>query len=286
MADMKESMLNSDADSSEDKAQPEELKPHFMGHHFHWSEGFFAVMTLIGFLTFFASAGGAALPEIIMGVLFCLSSATACALIWNLVSIKRIAAATDMIEKDVKTFKAENEKARNMQAEKRRQDEEMKDRLNKMEKAELLLSASARSLEGIAKAEEEMMGEREEMLKERKRLTGLLERDLKELHEITLRTARLELEDRAQLYFDEIDKDSDGMQIGSTEWKQLCKLMEINGIELHASAAGDDDILTKDEFDKFIDDSLDVHFEKLGEALKRNEQLKEEILSLEMEQVV
>merc|ERR1719203_1782585 len=131
-----------------------------------------------------------------------------------------------------------------------------------------------------------MMNEREELMAKRRELSKQLEKDLVELHETTLYAARLELQDRAMLYFDETDLDGDGMHVDSEEWTKLQELMAVNGIHLDESIAGDDKTLSKDEFEDHITESLEEHFAELKKALQRNEALKEEIQKLEMSNIV
>lgn len=51
----------------------------------------------------------------------CHNSPTACAVTFNLATTKRLAASTAMLENDVQTFKEENKRARELQAEKKAQ---------------------------------------------------------------------------------------------------------------------------------------------------------------------
>lgn len=278
MVDDAREQINKSEDDSSDDLEDEELTPHCMGHHFHWSEVLFILLAILGIIL--AAAGA---PAVVSGLFIVISTATAVALMWNLVTIKRLAAATELIRKDVQVFKAENNRARGLQAEKKRQDAEMKDRLNKMEKAELLLKGSARGLEDVVNAEKEMKGERDALNAQRKELAAELEKDLKELHETCIKSAKLELEKRAELFFDEVDINGDGMAIDSPEWKKLVALMEENGITINQDVAGTDGVLEKDEFDDYIDETLDSHFEKLRAALTTNEGIQAQIAELQAE---
>jgi len=288
--DMDSNLLDVDAKDSVDLEvgdNPNFKQPpnHFMGHTFHWSEGVFFLMTVFGVLSFILGFAGFPLPSVVLGTLFTVSSGTACALIWNLASIKRIASATALIEEDLNKFSNENERARKSQEVKRKQDADMKERLNEMQKAELILGGSVQNLKDIAKIEEEMEAEREELLKKRKELVVQLEKDLVALSKTVISTARTELSDRAMLYFEETDVNGDGMAVGSKEWKQLAELMATNGINVKHDVAGKDGNLTCEEFEDWLDDMLDKHFDKLDVTVRENHQIKEEIDRLKAEMV-
>eukprot|EP00462_Mataza_sp_D1_P001806 CAMPEP_0175097412 /NCGR_PEP_ID=MMETSP0086_2-20121207/5273_1 /TAXON_ID=136419 /ORGANISM="Unknown Unknown, Strain D1" /LENGTH=287 /DNA_ID=CAMNT_0016370921 /DNA_START=44 /DNA_END=907 /DNA_ORIENTATION=+ len=264
-----------------------ELKPHCMGHHFHYAEVIFIFLTLAGFGLFIGGFVADTIPffPTLVTLTFLGSSAFALSLIWNLASIKRIAAAADMLAGDVETFKAENERARNMQKEKRRQDDEMKNKIGDLQKAEVLLKGSVTGLEDVKKQEEEMLAEQMAMLEARRELCDKLKQDMEDLNEQTLAEAKEELHTRCTLYFEEHDPDDDGMAVGSEEWNTLKSLLENNGIHIDESAAGDDGHLEHEEFQEFLDETLNTHFEKLKEALMRNEELREMIQEEKLKRV-
>jgi len=267
-----------------DELPKDELKPHLLGHHFHWSEIFF-VLAIGGGVVFFFLPKGIAFTGIIACIVYAAVGAIACAFVWNLVSIKRIAAAAAMLEGDVKAFQAENERARGMQAEKRRQDAEMKEKIGDLQKAELLLKGSVEGLEGIQKQEEEMLKEREELLQHRRELAGKLEKDMADLWKSTIQAATEELSARAELYFAESDADGDGITVGSDEWERLSKLMLKNGIVLDKAAAGDDGNMEEVEFQDYLDKTLKTHFTNLEAALRDCEKISTEILEEKMKQL-
>jgi len=259
----------------------DELKPHLLGHHFHWPEIFFILMMGAGVVFFFLPPG-VPLTGIIACAVYTAVGAIAISFVWNLVSIKRIAAAAAMLEGDVKTFQAENERARGMQVEKRRQDAEMKEKVADLGKAQLILKGSVDGLDGIQKQEEEMLKEREELLVHRRELAGKLEKDMADLWKSTIQSATEELCARAELYFAESDADGDGITVGSDEWKRLSKLMEKNGITLDKAAAGDDGNMEEVEFQDYLDKALKTHFTNLEAALRDCEKINTEILEEKM----
>jgi uncharacterized membrane protein YccC len=268
-------------------SEEEELKPHCMGHHFHWAEIAFMIFIVVGAVMTFSSTflGSFALLDMVGAIIYCCSAALAVSLIWNLASIKRIAAAADMLGNDVETFKQENQRARAMQQEKRRQDDEMKEKVGDLQKAEVLLKGSVTGLEDVKKQEEEMMAEQMEMLENRRELCEKLKQDMEDLNEQTLAEAKEELHTRCTLYFEEHDEDDDGMDVGSEEWNHLSALLKDNGITIDASAAGDDGHLSHEEFQDFLDETLNTHFEKLKKALMRNEELQELIQEEKLKRV-
>jgi len=236
-----------------------------------------------GAVFFFLPA--APLTGIIACAVYAAVGGIAISFVWNLVSIKRIAAAAAMLEGDVKAFKAENERARGMQAEKRKQDTEMKEKIGDLQKAELLLKGSVDGLDGIQKQEEEMLKEREELLAQRRVLAGKLEKDMADLWRSTIQAATEELCARAELYFAESDADGDGITVGSDEWARLSKLMAKNGIKLETAAAGDDGNMQEVEFQDFLDKTLKTHFTNLEAALRDCEKISAEILEEKMKRL-
>jgi uncharacterized protein YlxW (UPF0749 family) len=279
-AETKGDAKDGDNKKEDDDLPKDELKPHLFGHHFHWSEIFFILMVGAGAVFFIIPSAP------FMGIIACSVYAAvggiATSLVWNLISIKRIAAAAAMLEGDVKAFKAENERAKGMQAEKRKQDAEMKEKIGDLQKAELLLKGSVNGLEGIQKQEEEMLKEREELLVHRRDLAAKLEKDMADLWKSTIQSATEELCARAELYFAESDADGDGITVGSDEWTRLSKLMEKNGIKLDAAAAGEDGNMQEVEFQDFLDKTLKTHFTNLEQALRDCEKISAEILEEKM----
>jgi len=271
-------------DGKKEELPKDELKPHLFGHHFHWSEIFFVLMIGAGVVFFFLPSG-VPFTGIIACAVYAAVGAIAISFVWNLVSIKRIAAAAAMLEGDVKAFQAENERARGMQAEKRRQDAEMKEKVADLQKAELLLKGSVDGLDGIQKQEEEMLKEREELLMHRRELAGKLEKDMSDLWKSTIQSATEELCARAELYFAESDADGDGITVGSDEWERLSKLMAKNGIILDKAAAGDDGNMEEVEFQDYLDKTLKTHFTNLEAALRDCEKISTEILEEKMRQL-
>lgn len=275
--------------TKEEEADTGELKPHCCGHHFHSAEISFMLFTIGGFVFLAMGSMAGSVDNVVFQwaavITYTASASLALSLIWNLASIKRIAAAADMLAGDVETFKQENQRARGMQQEKRRQDDEMKAKVGDLQKAEVLLKGSVEGLEDIKKQEEEMLGEQMAMLEARKELCDKLKQDMEDLNEQTLAEAKEELHTRCTLYFEEHDEDDDGMDVGSDDWKVLEALLKENGIKLDATAAGDDGHLTHDEFQDFLEDTLATHFEKLKIALMRNEELSQQIQDEKLKRV-
>lgn len=287
MADVKvEVKAETKAEGKDGKKElpKDELKPHLLGHHFHWSEIFFFLMIGVG-IVFLVLPSGIPFIGIIACAVYAAVGVIAVSFVWNLVSIKRIAAAAAMLEGDVKAFQAENERARGMQAEKRRQDAEMKEKVADLQKAELLLKGSVDGLDGIQKQEEEMLKEREELLGHRRELAAKLEKDMADLWKSTIQSATEELCARAELYFAESDADGDGITVGSDEWERLAKLMRKNGIELDKAAAGEDGNMEEIEFQDYLDKTLKTHFTNLEAALRDCEKISTEILEEKMGQL-
>jgi len=254
-----------------------ELKPHFMGHHFHYAEVAYIFFILAG-IAFFAISlvpglGDNSIMRLVAGITYAVSAGFALSLIWNLASIKRIAAAADMLSGDVETFKAENSRARDMQKVKRQQDTDMKDKVADLGKAQVLLKGSVTGLEDVKKQEEEMMAEQMGMLEARRALCEKLKKDMADLSKQTLAEAKEELFTRCTLYFEEHDEDDDGMTVGDSEWNFLVGLLADNGIKMDAKAAGDDGHLTYEEFQEFLEPCLKDHFKKLKVALMKSEEL-------------
>lgn len=270
--------LNKAEDSQKESAI---LRPHCCGHTFHPAEVSFMLFILAGVgmlvATFVSASLDNSLFRYVAGISYCASAAFALSLIWNLASIKRIAAAAEMLAGDVETFKQENQRARTMQIEKRRQDDDMKEKVGDLQKAQVLLKGSVESLEDIKKQEEDMLKDQMAMLESRRELCKKLQTDMEDLNEQTLAEAKEELHTRCTLYFEENDQDENGMEVGSTEWNHLEKLLNTNGIKISATAAGGDGHLSHEEFQEFLDDTLVTHFDELKKALVKNELLSEEI---------
>jgi hypothetical protein len=264
----------------------EKKKPTTSPHIWHWAEFAFIGLAITGFVFFLAdSAGLFEVPQMIAAVLLCGTSALGCALVWNLISIKRLAAATALLERDVAHFAELNEAQGEMQARKKAQDEEMKKKLADMEKAQMLLGASVNTLDDVKKQEEDMMAERMELLEKRRALVTEMQKDMADLNELALEAAKIELRDRCNMYFAKSDKDGDGMDVGSSEWHVLADLLVDNGIPIDESAAGEDGNLTEDEFNDWLDKTLDAHFLTLREAVLDCIKIEDEIKSIKIDRI-
>jgi len=272
-----------DGKDQKDDMPKEDTKCTFFGHKFHWSEFFFFAMCGVA-VVFFIIPSVPLIPIIACAV-YAAVGGIAIAFVWNLASIKRIAAAAEMLEADVRAFKAENERAQKMQGEKRKQDAEMKAKVADLQKAELILKGSVNGLEDIQKQENEMLKEREELLKQRRTLAAALEKDMADLWKSTIEAATQELSERAELYFAESDVDGNGITVGSDEWKRLSALMEKNGIHLDPKAAGDDGNMDQNEFEEFLEKTLKIHFTALEQALRDSEKIQAAILDEKMKRL-
>jgi hypothetical protein len=198
---------------------------------------------------------------------------------WGFATIRRIAAALDMLDGEVATFREANEKCVALQDEKRKQNEEMKGQLRMMEKAQILLKGSVSGLEDIQKQNEGMNDEREELLGKRRELGLRMQKDMADLNQVTLRAAREELEKRVKLFFQELAGDEECVIVDSPDWVRLKDLLKSNSIELDPSA-GPRGYITKNEFLYWLDYCMQHHFKRLEFALKRNTKLHEQIDAL------
>lgn len=280
-------------DENKEEADPleedGELKPHCMGHHFHWSEIFFAVMIAVGGGIFVVGSAGISIPTIIVNLLFGVPAGIGTMLVWNLVSIKRVAAATEMLRKDCKQFKAENDRARGMQDTLKEQDEMMKSTLADLEKAELLLKGSVDGLSGIKEQEEQMLEERNELMGQRRVVAAKLLENMKNLWRLTIEQAQEELHKRAIMLFDELSKEIGGEEqivVGSDNWNILVDVLKNYGVDVDENSSGERSLktlaggdlqLSYEEFMDWLDNRLDEHFINLSGALHRNEELRAEI---------
>lgn len=276
-----------------------ELPPHCFGHRFHWAEVFF----------FIALLGGGAMaglyqmiedaPDLIrtIVVIIYLSAAlTATALMWNLISIKRIAAASEMLLQDVKKFREQNGRAKKLQEINKQNDGKMKQNLADLEKAGVLLKGSVQGLEDVQKQEEEMMEEREELLEKRREVAGRLETNMDKLWTLTIEAVRTELEKRVMNVFDDLSapRESDGEKgvvVFSGEWDELLGILEEYGVKVDPNdsspkglktLAGDDKFLNIEEFEEWWTNAENEHFTTLIKVLKTNRDLENRIRSLEL----
>lgn len=253
-------------------------------HQWHWSEYLFILLTICGIAFSIGNFTGAfEVPGIVVASMFCGSSAIGISLVWNLISIKRLAAATALLEKDVNRFENLNKEQTEMQARKKAQDEEMKAKLADMEKASMLLGASVKTLDDVQAQEEDMLKERMELLERRKALVVEMQKDMTDLNELALEAAKIELRERCVMYFLKADEDGDGMEVGSTEWNTLSDLLQDNGIPIDASAAGADGNLSEEEFNEFLDTTLDAHFFVLRQAVLDCLDIEEQIKTIKIE---
>lgn len=277
-------------DYEEMEDDPTEVKPHCLGHRFHYCEIVFILLTIFGVLTFVDTLTGFIGIDytddtfmLAMGIIYVVACAFATSLVWNLVSIKRVAACAEMMKKEVEKLKYENERARNMQEEKKRQDEQMKTQLAELEKAQLLLKGSVDGLEGVKSQQEDMMAEREEMLEARRELAEKLTKDMFDLWEATIEHAREELTDRAEMYFKAADREKDGIEVGGTEWQMLEDLMQVNGVTLNSTAAGEDGVMDHEEFSQWLDNTMRYHFEELAVSVRECERIREEMTNIKID---
>jgi len=271
-------------------------KPHCMGHHFHWAEIAFALGIIAGLVMIII--GGMITKDLIITIFYMVYIAaglTACALIFNLISIKRIAAASELLLQDVKKFRAQNNRAKELQEINKKNDAQMKSNLADLEKAGLLLKGSVQGLEDVQKEEEAMLQEREELLEQRREVAGKLEKNMDALWNLTIDAVRSEMEKRVMDVFADLAKpnadDEDGIVVGSNEWDELIKIIEEYGVEIDEhdtsehglkTIAGDDKFLNFDEFETWWGHAEKKHFEHLIEVLKRNRDLEDRIRSLEL----
>lgn len=282
-------MDEDEAPGDDDGMDVHQDPPHCMGHRFHWSEIFFTLTTLFGVVL---ATGAVPVPAFLALAIYTAAAAIACMLTWNLVSIKRIAAATDLLVKDVRKFKAENARARNLQGTLKEQDAQMKSSLAELEKAELLLKGSVTGLEDVEKQENEMMEERTGLLEHRREIAGKLLENMKKLWRLTIDQAQEEVHKRAIMLYDDVAtvqaNGEEAIKVGSPAWKMLGKLLtgysiDIDREDLHSPEnrlsvmAGEDGQLSYEEFMTWLESHLEHHFEKLEVALSKCEELQEEL---------
>jgi len=290
----------SDEDQDLDDLKDLELPPHCMGHHFHWAEIFFVLTLVCGFV--FLCIGGVItkgpdMATTITYIVYCAAAATAAALMWNLISIKRIAAASEMLLEDVKKFRAQNSRAKELQQKNKENDVKMKQNLADLEKAGLLLKGSVQGLEDVQKQEEEMLEERQKLLEDRREVAAKLEENMNKLWELTIDAVRSELEKRVFDVFQDLAKphpngsDDEGIVVFSEDWHELISIIDEYGVHIDENdksefglltMAGEDKFLNMDEFEQFWKHADQVHFTNLIAILRRNRELEDRIRSLEL----
>lgn len=276
-----------------------ELKPHCMGHHFHWSEVFFAALAVGGFVLMCISGVIDAAPSLVKTIeviIYVSGAVTATALMWNLVTTKRIAAASEMLLEDVKKFRAQNNRAKDLQEVNKKNDVQMKANLADLDKAALLLKGSVQGLDDISKQEQEMFAEREKLLEDRREIAEKLEVNMNKLWTLTIEAVRTEMERRVMEVFQDLakpnaDDSEDGIVVDSDAWKELIEIIEEYGVAIDhndtsehglLTMAGDDKFLNTDEFETWWTHAEEKHFTKLIAILKRNRDLEDRIRSLEL----
>lgn len=251
--DLSEPLIGGKKDDSAEKEEDDdsdldvEVKPHCLGHRFHWVEILMILFIPLGVAFMFASVAGvgksgkesgeepSSLPPTMAGtdpaitlsptiapatnsepsvfnyvVGGCGVAANVLGLIfvWNLASVKRVAQSTDSIVQDIKKLKAENKKAKNLQSEMRRQGDKFKQNLGEMQQASMLISGSAKNLEQIQEQEEEMIKDRLKLLEERKDLAEKMQTDMKANLKTSYDAVREQMHERAMLFYQEGVKES------------------------------------------------------------------------------
>lgn len=259
------------------------IKPHCLGHRFHWTEVLMLLLILAGVIFFFVVQGTTVIPGITYVIGGCAFGANVIGLmtIWNLAALKRIAGATDAIVQDIKRLRAENRRAQNMQKEMKEQDATFKKNLGDMKQASMLINSSAKSLDDIKAQEEEMMAERLKLLEERKILSNKMQEDMRRSLDVSFENVREEFDTRAMLFYEEGLRNGggEGISIHSPEYAKLKSLLEKNSIFLNDDEAGDDGVLDKTEFTNFLDSTLGPHFEKLKDTAMRVHNLEMDMMT-------
>lgn len=246
------------------------------------------------------------LVETICYAIYTAAALCACALTWNLVSIKRIAAASEMLRKDVKKFRGQNNRARGLQDQNKRTDVKMKKNLADLEKAGLLLKGSTQGLKGVQKEEEKMIEERQELLGQRREVAAQLNKNMDKLWNLTIDQVRSELEKRVMDVFVDlaaqtkhrksfVKKDGtvsdEGIEVGASQWKELISIIEEYGVVIDqqdeskyglVTMAGEDKFMNIDEFEEWWRHAEEKHFSNLIAILKRNRNLEDRIRSLQL----
>lgn len=234
-----------------------------------------------------ATASGASKwypPPVVSAVLQLIASAVALALMWNFVAIKMLSMSSDQLEEDLFRLQNENERAKNLQNEKKRNQEEMENKLQGLEKAALMLKGSVQSLKDVQDAEKEMIAEQEELLDKRKVLAILMITDLENLNEATLQTSQQELRQLIVLNFQGFSVESGGeIQTGSKQWDGLLDIMVKTGMEVNEDKIRRrfPDKIEDIDFKEWIDTEVDLHFRKLRAAITDNVVVKD-LLTQEM----
>lgn len=229
-------------------------------------------------------------------IIYMSGAVTATALMWNLITTKRIAAASEMLLEDVKKFRAQNNRAKDLQEVNKKNDVQMKANLAELDKAALLLKGSVQGLDDISKQEGEMFEEREQLLESRREVAGRLEENMNKLWSLTIEAVRTEMERRVMEVFQDLakpnaDDSDDGIVVESEEWKMLIEIIEEYGVQIDENdtsehglitLAGEDKFLNNDEFETWWTHAEEKHFTVLIAVLKRNRDLEDRIRSLEL----
>lgn len=279
--------------------EDEAPKPHCMGHAFHWSEVAFFLFIITGFVVLALGktvfSGG--IPRTVAVILYLVAALTATSLIFNLITIKRIAAASELLLQDVKKFRAQNSRAKGLQEINKKNDAQMKNNLADLEKAGLLLKGSVQGLEDVQKEEEAMLQEREELLEKRREVAQRLETNMNKLWDLTIDSVRSELEKRVMNVFTDLahdnpnDPDDQGVVVGGPAWDELISIIEEYGVAVDhndtsefglKTVAGDDNFLGLEEFETWWSHAEEKHFTNLIIILKKNRDLEDRVRSLEL----
>lgn len=279
--------------------EDQEPKPHCMGHAFHWSEVSFFLFIIAGFvvLALGNSVFSSNIPRTIAVIIYLTAAVIATMLIFNLITIKRIAAASELLLQDVKKFRAQNSRAKGLQEINKMNDAQMKNNLADLEKAGLLLKGSVQGLEDVQKEEEAMLQEREELLEKRREVAQRLETNMNKLWDLTIDSVRSELEKRVMDVFTDLacenpnDPSDQGVVVGGSAWDELISIIEEYGVTIDQNdtsefglktIAGDDNFLGLEEFENWWSHAEEKHFTNLIVMLKKNRDLEDRIRSLEL----
>lgn len=291
------------SDEAEDEdleMQETPVQPFCLGRSWHWSEGLFFITLCVGLFDIITQDMSFSIPNEVMDWLYIGAAVTGCALIWNLVSIKRLAAATDFLAKDVKRLKTENARARTLQSNMKKQDVKMKQNLSELNSASLLLKGSCQGLEGVAKEEKQMIADQQQLLEQRKKVAEDLTENLQKLWKLSIDAAQQEAYKRATEIFDDLaDEDEKTgefvIHVRSEKFNKLNLLMKEYGIDTDVTKhngvaedlerlkkfAGEDLTLTSEEFEQWLHAELQNHFELLTASLLRSHQMEQEIKTME-----
>lgn len=290
--------LDSDSDDEEGE-QAEKAGFVFLGHEWHWSEGLFILLVIFGLIEITLNAiTFDFIPAVVAKFIYMGASVTGCALVWNLASIQRIAATTEFLQKDLNRFKAENERARAMQATFKKQDAQMKQNLADLQSASLLLSGATQDLEGVQEEEKKMIEDRANFIEKRKEVAERLITNLKALWKLSIEAAKQEVYDRSVSVFEDLAEEDPKLNdiviyVKSEKFDQLNALLAKYGLETDQDGTGQDMVrlkkfagpdmfLNADEFEEWLGAELDLHFERLTQTLIHNIKMRNEIEDLEL----